>query len=1063
MSKFIKVPKGNFYIKSTTSTSVSSTQNLVLDVEHGFFATWGVIKDWAKIIIAQQRNKTNNIEQDSYQLWRYEDGFLINKQTFLCLEPESIKAGSRLILRLRRFRSQAANQMWILTNEGHIKLRDKPFLLEVKDKNIVLTDIRSKSFNNTLASQFIIMPLHPVRKCVAIGVVRLELICAGLVFRGCSGHYDPYVRVFHFGNNTNIIAKTKVINNDFNPVWNEVHYLPVNYDDEKFILEVMDSSIIKDKPLGNCHLEITNELVKEVSEGIYEGTPDGIDVWRSLSYGETFRRSIFYILITLQTPNGGFPPSVKLANIFGYDSQEHLLKLYKSQCCEERILKFNHTVWTTSMILWFLRFLLNECKSEWGYIYERAEQFISKEIADLEIEETVVATGRKAKRIMRITRETISITHVRRILKCQKNTGAYSLTDDIAKSFGYEDTKKLQTTFNTYKNTHSKSQKIISQIWSTIMVLYFYRYVAIDQKNEWYPTYERSYRWLWAQLMDNESDKQEYFKINIQEIDQKPYGIARIEIINAKNLTQADSWFADGAYNPYIKISTFSTSWIFDDTHVIYNNCNPVWRQVFYIPVYDIYESFNLQVFNYNALLKDTLLGFYIFDLKSIIKKLPNGSYEVKKLKLDVNLTYVESNREQLSFVADFFLLSELEDLEIITTTNVSIRHLYLLMTYQNQNGYFELNNTLARSFNFFSKEELIKTFSDFVQKDERACSFDNNIWNTLLVTSFLKVLLWKERCEWMSAYNRAENWLSKNITDPKIEKQLFNYSNKFVIQHFKVTQWIDENQQRSIGVLETISSLFHILWRILNLKAQCYILKQYKKVELHENILKFIGILNQSIDEVEYFCEYAYDGTLRQYLKQNFYTINWKDRLYVANQIVSALKLLHENDIIHMNLNSESIFVHKGNIKINIFKCQNNKLKFPQYVDPYFLQNSKIYNLNRSSDIYNAIIQGKRESAAFGTPKEYVTIYTKCWQHEQSLRPTVQDVYKALTSIIYDSTYKKIEVECDINHKLDTLSHYVNQHNEATKELKKISSIIATLKKNDDHINFKTLKEITK
>ncbi|KAF0474147.1 C2 domain-containing protein [Gigaspora margarita] len=326
------------------------------------------------------------------------------------------------------------------------------------------------------------------------------------------------------------------------------------------------------------------------------------------------------------------------------------------------------------------------------------------------------------------------------------------------------------------------------------MVLYFYRYVAIDQKKEWYPTYERSYRWLWAQLMDNESDKQDCFKIvssfikeyhdvkddvvemdhtfeneidkitsikNLQGIDQKPYGISRIEIINAKNLRQ-DSWFADSAYNPYIKISNFATSWIYGDTHVIYNNCNPVWKPVFYIPVYDIHENFNLQVFNYNALFKDTLLGFYIFDLKSIIKVLPNGSFEVKKLKLDVNLTYEESDRGQLSFVADFFLLSELEDLEIITTTNVSIRHLYLLMTYQNQDGYFELNNALARLFNLFSKEELIKTFSDFVQKDERVCSLDNKILGTLLIISFLKVLLWKERYEWMSAYNRAENWLTK-------------------------------------------------------------------------------------------------------------------------------------------------------------------------------------------------------------------------------------------------------------------------------------------------------------
>ncbi|CAG8832755.1 5301_t:CDS:2, partial [Racocetra persica] len=50
-----------------------------------------------------------------------------------------------------------------------------------------------------------------------------------------------------------------------------------------------------------------------------------------------FDLSTLYVLITLQAPNGGFPPSVALANLFGYDSQESLLKLYKHQYREERL------------------------------------------------------------------------------------------------------------------------------------------------------------------------------------------------------------------------------------------------------------------------------------------------------------------------------------------------------------------------------------------------------------------------------------------------------------------------------------------------------------------------------------------------------------------------------------------------------------------------------------------------------------------------------------------------------------------------------------------------------
>ncbi|CAG8473033.1 16323_t:CDS:10, partial [Dentiscutata erythropus] len=496
-------------------------------------------------------------------------------------------------------------------------------------------------------------------------------------------------------------------------------------------------------------------------------------------------------------PNGGFPPSDTLANLFGFEPQEQLLNLYKTHCREDRILKHNnHTVWITSMILWFLRFLLKDFRSEWSGTYERAEQFISKEINDLEIEEIVVATGRKVVRerfdieskTKRVTREIISITHVRRILKCQQNTGAYYLTDDLAKSFGYESAEMLQTAFYEYRNSKSETQKISQinyQIWSTMMVLYFYRYVAVDQKKEWYPTYERSYRWLWAQLKDNVVEMDRAFEVEIAEmiasiknpqkdrgIVQKPYGIARIEIISAKNLRQADSRLARSAFDPYVKISNLATSWAYGDSRVIYNNCDPVWEQVFYIPVYDIHEKFNLQVFDYSAFFKHKLLGFYIFDLKSVIKEFPNGSFGGKKLKFDANLTYKGSNRGQLSFVADFFSLPEPDKMEAITINNASIRHLYLLMTYQSQYGYFELTDSLAKLFNFNPKEELAKTFSDFVQNDEWVRNLDHRIWATVLVTSFLKVLLWKERREW------------------------------FVIQLFKATQWVDENQQRSLGIL---------------------------------------------------------------------------------------------------------------------------------------------------------------------------------------------------------------------------------------------------------------------
>ncbi|CAG8587909.1 32748_t:CDS:2, partial [Racocetra persica] len=343
-------PKGeDFYIKSATSPSGTSTssspQNLVVDVERGFFMTWGAIKDGSKVVVAPQKSAT---EHDACQLWHYDDGWLINKQTTLCLEAENEKAGQRLSLYHRKSGGQAKNQRWILTKEGRIALQHQPkFVLEVKEKNkhVELADIGS-----------------------AIGVIRLELVEAkGLKSVDsflAGGKSDPYVRAFCAGNTKDIIAQTKVIDNNLNPVWNEVHYLPVKGLGEKFMLEVMDfNTFTRDKPLGSCNLEVTRELAKELPDGTFEGTPNGIDVWVKLTTQgqihyrakffpleplpkptpdflanlkeKPFDRSTFYNLITLQAPNGGFPPSDKLANLFGFESQEQLLELYKRQCRED--------------------------------------------------------------------------------------------------------------------------------------------------------------------------------------------------------------------------------------------------------------------------------------------------------------------------------------------------------------------------------------------------------------------------------------------------------------------------------------------------------------------------------------------------------------------------------------------------------------------------------------------------------------------------------------------------------------------------------------------------------
>lgn len=48
---------------------------------------------------------------------------------------------------------------------------------------------------------------------------------------------------------------------------------------------------------------------------------------------------------------------------------------------------------------------------------------------------------------------------------------------------------------------------------------------------------------------------------------------------------------------------------------------------------------------------------------------------------------------------------------------------------------------------------------------------------------------------------------------------------------------------------------------------------------------------------------EYADSGTLRRYLKENFYSLTWNDKSVIAYQLAFAVSCLHDENIAHGDL----------------------------------------------------------------------------------------------------------------------------------------------------------------
>ncbi|CAG8601372.1 13031_t:CDS:10, partial [Acaulospora morrowiae] len=220
-------------------------------------------------------------------------------------------------------------------------------------------------------------------------------------------------------------------------------------------------------------------------------------------------------------------------------------------------------------------------------------------------------------------------------------------------------------------------------------------------------------------------------------------------------------------------------------------------------------------------------------------------------------------------------------------------------------------------------------------------------------------------------------------------------------------------------------------------------------KREGYDNIIRFYGISYFGKEKIyKLVLEYARDD-LRDYMKSYGEKMNWKKKIEIVCQISNGLCFLHSMEILHRDLNTKNILVQQSDseeIRIFIsdfgsskvlthgsgsgFKKQFEKMAF---VDPHVLLGKRH---NKSSDIYSFGVvmwevsssgrepfKGEktvnlmkqlinmtnyREKAILGTPRSYMDLYQKCWQYEQSKRPTAKQINDCLKNINLHDVWKR-------------------------------------------------------
>ncbi|GBC22133.2 kinase-like domain-containing protein [Rhizophagus irregularis DAOM 181602=DAOM 197198] len=219
---------------------------------------------------------------------------------------------------------------------------------------------------------------------------------------------------------------------------------------------------------------------------------------------------------------------------------------------------------------------------------------------------------------------------------------------------------------------------------------------------------------------------------------------------------------------------------------------------------------------------------------------------------------------------------------------------------------------------------------------------------------------------------NNSNEWIEKSIVKKRIkyyDHKHFNNIQEIGFGNFGNVYRTNLNSSHSFLALKSFINFDITAKDIVNEER-----KLYREVDFHENIIHFYGITTeiQCDNSKKYFLMmgYADSGTLRNYLSERFENLTWNDKLNLAFQLADAISYLHDKEIMHHDLHSNNILVHRNIIKLADFGGQ-----------PPFCK--ELHDVNPS------------------TPEDYVKIYIDCWNNDPDDRPTINQVAATLNAII--------------------------------------------------------------
>jgi len=134
--------------------------------------------------------------------------------------------------------------------------------------------------------------------------------------------------------------------------------------------------------------------------------------------------------------------------------------------------------------------------------------------------------------------------------------------------------------------------------------------------------------------------------------------------------------------------------------------------------------------------------------------------------------------------------------------SNAKVEDARSLCKTQSSNGSFPLHEIISKQLNITSAEETVESLKSFAGS-LRLRRLDKSLWISALTVTYFRIVLNKHESEWRTAGDRASSWISQQVHNAELEKELYSACEQYLVE--KGCDFL--NRQRTITTSKITSA----------------------------------------------------------------------------------------------------------------------------------------------------------------------------------------------------------------------------------------------------------------